>query len=123
MLACLLEATNNVVVKDVPIPRLLDGDVLVRMEVSGAIARVADDIEDYAVGDRVIAHHHVPCYKCNLCRRGDLTLCAEFKKTNIDPCGFAEYFRVPRNNVEKGGLIKLPKDMSFDEGSLIEPTA
>jgi len=148
MLACLLEGPNRVVVKDVPTPRLSDGDVLVRMEasgicgtdlekidgqlgpggilgheVSGTITEVADDIQDCAVGDRVIAHHHVPCYKCNLCRRGDLTLCTEFKKTNIDPCGFAEYFRVPRNNVEKGGLIKLPKDMSFDEGALIEPTA
>jgi L-iditol 2-dehydrogenase len=148
MLACLLEGPHEIVVKDVSIPRLTGGDVLVRMEasgvcgtdlekiagqlgpggilgheVSGTVAKVADDIKDYAPGDRVIAHHHVPCYKCYLCKRGDLTLCDEFKKTNIDPCGFAEHFRVPKSNVEKGALIKLPTEMSFEEGALIEPTA
>jgi L-iditol 2-dehydrogenase len=148
MLACLLEGPHKIAVKDVPVPTLTSGDVLVRMEasgvcgtdlekiagqlgpggilgheVSGTIEKVADDIQDYAIGERVIAHHHVPCYKCYLCKRGDLTLCDEFKKTNIDPCGFAEYFRVPKSNVEKGALIKLPTTMSFEEGALIEPTA
>ncbi len=148
MIACLLEGPNKITLRDVPVPQLTGGDVLVRMqasgvcgtdlekiegqlgprgilghEVSGTIERVADDIQDYAPGDRVIAHHHVPCYNCYLCRRGDLTLCDDFKKTNIDPCGFAEYFRVPRSNVEKGGLIKLPAKMTFEEGALIEPTA
>jgi L-iditol 2-dehydrogenase len=77
----------------------------------------------YKPGDRVVAHHHVPCYQCADCSRGDFTLCTEFKKTNIDPCGFAEYFRVPEYNVARGGVIPLPPELSFEEGAMMEPTA
>ena len=148
MLACLLDGSNKISLDEVPVPHLNRGDILVRMEasgicgtdlekmegrlgpggilgheVSGTITKVAADVREFNIGDRVIAHHHVPCFHCYHCRRGDLTLCEEFKKSNIDPCGFAEYFRVPNNNVTKGGLIKLPTDMSFEEGAMIEPTA
>jgi len=148
MLACFLDAPKKVRVKDVPIPNLTPGDILVRMEasgicgtdlekiegqlgpggilgheVSGTIERVAKDVTRYKPGDRVVAHHHVPCYQCVDCTRGDFTLCNEFKKTNIDPCGFAEYFRVPEYNVARGGVIPLPPELSFEEGAMMEPTA
>jgi L-iditol 2-dehydrogenase len=148
MLACFLEAPRKVAVRDVPIPRLAPGDILVRMEasgvcgtdlekiegqlgpggilgheVSGTIEKVANDVIGYKRGDRVVAHHHVPCYQCEDCSRGDFTLCDEFKRTNIDPCGFAEYFRVPEYNVARGAVIPLPPELSFEEGSMIEPTA
>jgi L-iditol 2-dehydrogenase len=84
---------------------------------------VANDVTRYRSGDRVVAHHHVPCYQCADCSRGDFTLCDEFKKTNIDPCGFAEYFRVPEYNVARGAVIPLPPELSFEEGAMIEPTA
>jgi L-iditol 2-dehydrogenase len=148
MLACFLDAPKRVAVRDVQIPKLEAGDILVRMEasgicgtdlekiegqlgpggilgheVSGTIERVADDVTRYRSGDRVVAHHHVPCYKCADCSRGDFTLCDEFKKTNIDPCGFAEYFRVPEYNVARGAVIPLSPELSFEEGSMMEPTA
>ncbi len=148
MLACFLDAPKKVRVKDVPIPNLTPGDILVRMEasgicgtdlekiegqlgpggilgheVSGTIERVAKDLTRYKPGDRVVAHHHVPCSQCVDCSRGDFTLCTEFKKTNIDPCGFAEYFRVPQYNVARGAVIPLPPELSFEEGAMIEPTA
>jgi L-iditol 2-dehydrogenase len=148
MLACFLDAPKKVRVNDVPIPNLAPGDILVRMEasgicgtdlekiegqlgpggilgheVSGTIERVAKDVTRYKPGDRVAAHHHVPCYKCADCSRGDFTLCTEFKKTNIDPCGFAEYFRVPEYNVARGAIMPLPPELSFEEGAMMEPTA
>jgi L-iditol 2-dehydrogenase len=148
MLACFLEAPKKVTVKDVPIPKLAAGDILVRMEasgicgtdlekiqgqlgpggilgheVSGTIERVADDVTGHKPGDRVVAHHHVPCYHCSDCSRGDFTLCYEFKRTNIDPCGFAEYFRIPQFHVVRGAVIPLPPELSFEEGAMIEPTA
>ncbi len=148
MLACLLEGPNKIALGQMPIPRLAKGDVLVRMEacgicgtdlekidgrlgpggilgheVSGIVQETSDKASEYVPGDRVVAHHHVPCYKCANCLRGDLTLCQEFKKTNIEPCGFAESFRVPRYNVERGALIHLPDKLSFEEGAMIEPTA
>lgn len=148
MLACFLDAPKKVRVRDVSIPELLPGDILVRMEasgvcgtdlekiegqlgpggilgheVSGVIERVENDVTRYKPGDRVVAHHHVPCYHCENCSRGDFTLCSEFKKTNIDPCGFAEYFRVPEYNVARGAVIPLPAELSFEEGAMMEPTA
>jgi L-iditol 2-dehydrogenase len=148
MLACFLDAPRRVAVRDVPVPNLAPGDILVRMEasgicgtdlekiegqlgpggilgheVSGTIEKIAGDVTNYKPGDRVVAHHHVPCYKCVDCSRGDFTLCTEFKKTNIDPCGFAEYFRVPEYNVARGAVISLPPELSFEEGAMMEPTA
>jgi L-iditol 2-dehydrogenase len=42
--------------------------------------------------------------------------------TNYYPGGFAQYVRVPKINVEQG-VYKLPDDMSFGEGTFIEPLA
>lgn len=148
MLACFLENPHKVTVRDVPIPKLGQGDLLIRMEasgicgtdlekiegllgpggilgheVSGTIERVGEGLVGYKPGDRVVAHHHVPCYQCAECSRGDFTLCDEFKKSNIDPCGFAEYFRVPDYNVVRGAVIALPTGLSFEEAAMIEPTA
>lgn len=148
MLACLLDETNRVSVREVPTPQLSEGDILVKMEasgicgtdlekidgrlgkggilgheVSGTIEKTTKNGEDFARGDRIVAHHHVPCYNCAICRNGDLTLCNEFKKTNLDPCGLATYFKVPKYNVERGAIIHLPDRISFEEGAMIEPTA
>jgi L-iditol 2-dehydrogenase len=92
-------------------------------EVSGTIASIGDEVTDLRESDRVIAHHHVPCYDCHYCRQGDHTMCDLFRKTNFDPCGLAEYFRVPETNVTRGGVLRLPLEVSFEEGSMIEPTA
>src|SRR5213594_380853 len=131
MLACLLNESNRIELREIPIPRLDRGDALVKMEacgilgheVSGTIQQAPDEMKDYVPGDRVVAHHHVPCYNCFSCLRGDLTLCQQFKKTNIEPCGTAASFRVPRYNIERGALIHLPNDLSLEDGAMIEPTA
>lgn len=92
-------------------------------EVSGTIESVGQGVTDLRKSDRVIAHHHVPCYNCHYCQQGDHTMCDLFKKTNFDPCGLAEYFRVPEANVTRGGVVHLPPQASFEEGAMIEPTA
>jgi L-iditol 2-dehydrogenase len=43
-------------------------------------------------------------------------------KTNYDPGGFAEYIRIPRINVESG-VYTLPDEMTYEEGTFIEPLA
>ena len=74
-------------------------------------------------GDRVFPHHHVSCHECYFCRRGDETVCQEYKTNNLDPGGFAEFIRVPRWNVSKGAVSRLPPNLPFDEGTLTEPLA
>ena len=91
-------------------------------EVAGDIEEVGSEVSGYSKGDRVTVHHHVPCHTCYHCLRGDYTLCQEFPKSNLDPCGFAEYFRVPETNVSKGAVFRLPDGMSYEEAALAEPT-
>ena len=50
-------------------------------------------------------------------------MCPAYQTSNISPCGLAEQFLVPEWNVSRGGLIKLPDEISFDEASLVEPLA
>jgi L-iditol 2-dehydrogenase len=89
-------------------------------EPTGIIVKKGSKVKDFDVGDRVFVHHHVACMKCHYCLRGDFTLCEQFHETNIDPGGFAEYFRVPAPNLEIDTL-KMPSSLSFDEATMIEP--
>ena len=149
MKAVFIRGRGLVEVGETPVPNLSVGDVLVKMEacgicgtdvekflgvhltppklgheVSGVVEKIGSNVVgDLQIGDRVFVHHHVPCYTCHYCRRGDHTMCDTFSKTNIDPCGLAEYFRVPKYNVERGAVLKLPNNVDFDEATLIEPMA
>lgn len=73
-------------------------------------------------GQRVFFHHHVACGECEPCRRGAETSCKLFKGTRLDPGGFAELVRVPRENVEKDTLV-LPDDVSWEQATFVEPLA
>ncbi|MEA1905081.1 MAG: zinc-dependent dehydrogenase [Candidatus Hadarchaeota archaeon] len=89
-------------------------------EATGEIVEVGEGVERYKVGDRVFVSHHVPCGKCRYCLSGHHTACETLHTTNYDPGGFSEYVRVPRINVERG-VYPLPEDLSFEDGTLIEP--
>src|SRR3972149_6256909 len=128
---------GGVVVDDVPPPGLKAGDMLVEMkacglcgtdieklegrytasppvighEAAGVVAGVGEGAEGFKVGDRVFPHHHVPCSECYFCKHGSETMCARYRESNLDPGGFAEYFRVPAWNVQRGGVLKLPEGL------------
>ncbi len=139
--------SDDVRCMDIPVPRVGPGEMLVEMkacgicgsdlmewylrsraplvlghEPSGIVSIVGEDVKEFRVGDRVFVHHHVACLTCYYCTRGDYTLCEQFKKTNLEPGGFAEYFRVPAPNV-KVDTFKIPQEVSFEEATLIEPLA
>ena len=87
----------------------------------GRIATVGAGVRELRVGDRVFVHHHVPCYACEVCARGDYTFCPTYSRTNLDPGGFAETFRVPRENVERHAVLPLASNVDWDAGALLEP--
>ncbi|HZY92141.1 MAG TPA: alcohol dehydrogenase catalytic domain-containing protein [Thermoplasmata archaeon] len=89
----------------------------------GRILEVGPGVEGYGVGERVFVHHHVPCLHCPVCQRGDTTFCPEYGRTNIDPGGFAERFRVPADNVERGAVLHLSDTVDWSVGTLLEPAA
>ncbi|MDI6643324.1 MAG: zinc-dependent dehydrogenase [Candidatus Hodarchaeaceae archaeon] len=91
-------------------------------EITGEIVEVGNGVKHCKVGDRVFVSHHVPCGACRYCRDGQHTVCETLRTTNFDPGGFAEYVRVPKINVEHGTYL-LPDEISFEDGTFIEPLA
>jgi L-iditol 2-dehydrogenase len=87
----------------------------------GRVEAVGDGVTKVAPGARVFVHHHVPCYACDVCERGDTTFCPEYARTNLDPGGFSESFRVPHENVERGAVLPLDPGIDWDRGALFEP--
>jgi L-iditol 2-dehydrogenase len=87
----------------------------------GVVESVGEGVHAFRAGDRVFVHHHVPCYRCAVCRRGEYTFCPEYSKSNLDPGGFAERFRVSAEHLEKGAVLRLDPRVSWEEGALLEP--
>jgi L-iditol 2-dehydrogenase len=100
-------------------------------EMAGTIAMVGEGVSHFAIGDRVMAYHHIPCGQCYYCRKQTFAQCETYKKVGctagFTPAGggFAEYIRVADWIVGRegktAGLIKIPDDIPFEQASFIEP--
>jgi L-iditol 2-dehydrogenase len=91
-------------------------------EIAGEVADVGPGVDGFHVGDRVFSSHHVPCGQCRYCQAGHQSVCDTLRTTHFDPGGFSEFVRIPKINVDLGTL-RLPDEVTFDEGSFIEPLA
>ncbi|VVB88816.1 L-threonine 3-dehydrogenase [uncultured archaeon] len=136
---------NDIRIEERPKPVIKEGEILVRIKATGICGtdlmewyrikkaprvlghEMAGDIvesrsDKFSVGQRVFVSHHVPCNVCKYCLAGNHTACEALHKGNYDPGGFSEFVRVPVANVEKGTYV-LPDDLSYEEGTMIEPLA
>lgn len=88
-------------------------------EVSCEIVKLGSDVKGYQIGDRVTVQPQVTCGKCYSCLNGDYHICDDLKVMGFQTTGLAsEYFAVDYKK-----LVKLPADLSFDFGALLEPLA
>lgn len=89
-------------------------------EVAGRVVEIGSGVRKFQVGDRVVVAHHVPCLRCHYCRRGNISMCPQFKKTKLDPGGFAEFVRIPAEHVESVAF-PIPTGLADNEASFMEP--
>ncbi|MFZ3059561.1 MAG: alcohol dehydrogenase catalytic domain-containing protein [Candidatus Methanoperedens sp.] len=136
---------NDIRIEDRPKPEIKNGEILVKVKASGICGtdlmewyrikkaprvlghEMAGEIVEsksgkFKIGQRVFVSHHVPCNVCKYCLSGNHTACETLHKGNYDPGGFSEFVRVPEINVEQGTYI-LPDNVSYEEGTMIEPLA
>jgi L-iditol 2-dehydrogenase len=148
MRAVVLQSAGRLAPVDVPRPAPGPGELLLRLrgcglcgsdiaklgdpgarvpavlghEVVGDVVEAGEGVRGFAVGDRVVAAHHVPCGECHYCRRGSESMCRAFKASNLDPGGFAEFVRVPAPNV-RAATFRIPDHLTDEEASFVEPLA
>ncbi len=96
-------------------------------ETAGVVAEVGAGVAGYRAGDRVSVFHHIPCGECFYCRQKVFAQCGVYRQVGctagFEPSGggFSEYVRVMDWIVARGGVVKLPPDVSFEQASFIEP--
>src|SRR6202453_3739218 len=152
MQAAVYHGVNDVRIESVPVPTIGPGEVLIQVhscgicgtdlkkihtgshsaprifghETVGTIAAVGAGTESFAVGDRVVVFHHIPCGTCYYCRKKTFAQCPVYKQVGCtagyEPSGggFAGYVRV-MDWIVKRGLIKIPDDVPFDQAIFVEP--
>lgn len=91
-------------------------------EVAGLVEQVGPGVDRFEVGQRIVTTHHVPCNTCRYCLSGRQTCCRTLHGTSFDPGGFGEFVRLPAINVDRG-TFELPDNVSFEEGTFVEPLA
>jgi L-iditol 2-dehydrogenase len=158
MQAAVYRAVDDVRSETIEVPRIGPGEVLVKIdtcgicgtdlkkihtgshaaprvfghEMAGTIAATGEGVRGFAVGDRVMAFHHIPCGRCFYCKKKTFAQCETYKLVGTTAGlgeaaggGFAEYIRVMDWIVGDGaspaGLIHVPDDIPFEQAAFIEP--
>ena len=153
MRAAVYRGVDDVRVETVPVPEIGPGEALVRIhtcgicgtdlkkihsgsheaprvfghEMAGTIVRLGEGVGKFAVGDRVMAFHHIPCGACYFCRKQTFAQCATYKRVGTTAGvgaaaggGFAEYIRV-MDWIVRDGLLRIPDDVPLEQAAFIEP--
>jgi L-iditol 2-dehydrogenase len=149
MTAAVLYGKEDVKIERVPIPRVGDGEVLVKVQVAltcgtdlkvyqrgyharmivppalfghelaGVIEEVGPGVRAFKKGMRVVALNSAPCQMCFYCSKHQANLCEDLLFNNG---AYAEYIRIPRRIVEIN-MLAIPPDVSYEEAAMVEPLA
>ena len=88
-------------------------------ETCGVVSEVGEGVIGFQTGDRVVVECFSHCGNCVYCHQGHYNHCLERKWVSHNSHGgFAEY-----TTAHASGLFKIPENMSFEEGALVEPLA
>ena len=148
MKAAVMRGARDIVVVEVPYPRLEPEGVIIKVracgicgsdlhmyrhgppvpwrmghEFSGDVVEVGASVSGVAVGDRLAAMCGEGCGHCYWCREGDWLKCTEMKLLGYGVDGaYAEYVSVPHLELGKYAA-KLPDSLTYEAGATAEPLA
>lgn len=93
-------------------------------EMCGIICETGSQVADFQVGEKVAIANVIPCGSCSSCLSGRENACLNREAIGYEyDGGFEEYVRIPESCIRSGNVVKLPEDVSFEAGALIEPLA
>ena len=108
-------ATNN------EWPRILGREIV------GTIAQCGEGCEGWTEGLRVAVRSRVPCLQCDDCASERFSSCPDYRSqittAGFIPSGggFAEFVRVPKYLVDRGGLWAIPSSVSWERALFLDP--
>lgn len=102
--------------------RLLQKTTVLGHEIVGEIVALENSDCGFAMGDRIVVAHHVPCFECHFCKHENFSMCKTFKKTNLEPGGFSQFVKLSAAHL-KHTAFKLPADMDWRDAIFTEPLA
>ncbi len=88
-------------------------------EWAGDIVEIGSDVDNFKVGDRIVAVNSVPCYECYYCKLERYSLCENLIYNNG---AYAEYIKIPGKILKKNTYI-IPDKIDYREAALLEPLA
>jgi len=88
-------------------------------EASGIITALGPGVSDFKVDDRVVIFPNRYCGSCTNCRQGRTNICLQRQALGVNfPGAFADLVKVP------GWMLRrLPDQISYEVGALVEPLA
>ncbi|KAJ5206533.1 Polyketide synthase enoylreductase [Penicillium cf. griseofulvum] len=97
---------------------VFEGDCTIGHEASGIILFCGEGVNHLKPGDRVAVEPGVPCEHCFLCDEGRYNLCEDVQFAGVYPYeGTVQRYK----NHPAKWLHKLPDNVTFAEGALLEP--
>lgn len=93
--------------------------VILGHEFSGKVVAVGEGVTNVKVGDRVAPDACQVCWDCYWCKRNEYQNCEKLAFTGLaTDGGFAEFVNVPAYT-----CYKIPDEMSYEQGAVVEPIA
>ncbi len=151
MKAARLYGIEDIRVEKIPVPRIGDDEVLLRVkasficgtdvrffksgkpggsneplvaghEIAGIIEEAGSKVSEYQVGQRVGVAPNYGCGVCDICISGNTQMCKQSEALGVSvDGGFAEFMRVPAAAVRQGNITPIGDSVSFEEAALAEP--
>ncbi|KAJ5235806.1 hypothetical protein N7489_005897 [Penicillium chrysogenum] len=97
---------------------VFEGDCTIGHEASGIVLQCGEGVNHLKPGDRVAVEPGVPCEHCFLCDEGRYNLCDNVQFAGVYP--YEGTMQRYKNHPAKW-LHKLPDNVTFAEGALLEP--